>query len=116
MQHGQQISDSSIPEELYGGYVAGPVVTAIDRRGYVGAVKGSSGAAELSAHAWAAMIILQFGRRCQVVIEYDSEYAAGITQARSNAKTNHDLAAVATGLFTLASNQADVCWAHVKAH
>ena len=84
--------------------------------GFIGATKSSSGVKELCAEAWAALLVLQFGWQCEVIIEFDSEYAAGIATAKFEAKTNGALASVAAVLCNTALSVTSTQWKHVYGH
>ena len=102
------IFTDGLGNETSGGFIAGPVVLSLDQKGFIGATKGTSGTSELSAEAWAAMLILQQGWRCGITIEYDSKYAAGIAAGIYGPKANKSLASIVTGLFSLAMNQTPI--------
>ena len=98
------------------GYAAGLVVTEALHPQYIGATTTGSGAAELSAEAWAAMVALSLDMQLPVIVRYDSITAAMLAQARASPRVHQRLSDVAAVLWCAVQMRCSVSWQHVAAH
>jgi ribonuclease HI len=98
------------------GWIAAPVAIRTTDPQYFGAESQTSGAAELSAELWLAILLINMDFQLPVQVLYDSRYAAEIVQARSGPKIHRKLAAIATVMWQILTMRLAVEWIHVKAH
>ena len=104
---------------IYVGFHTGLVDTDADSSHFLGATASTSGAAELSAQAWAMSLALEhIGNFSvdKVCVRFDSTYAASITQALSHANCHPTLAAIAATLKIVVEMKVPLTFEHVAAH
>ena len=102
------------------GAAANLVVTDPSAPMYIGAQKESVGCAELSAQIWLFAFMSHFGstvaRGKQLVVRYDSEYAAKMSQAFWAPSTNLVITQLAAGTRQVLDQLMSVSFEHVKSH
>ena len=91
----------------------GPVITSKEGTGHIGAEKHSNNTGELSAIYWAIRGAEAAGVR-EVVIRYDSQYAAGMARGLWQPKSNKDLIRAVRNVVR--STGVTIWWKHVKGH